>query len=99
MLRFLDVVLAGVGLIVAMPLMALLYLVGLLDTGAPLFRQKRVGRFQKPFTLVKFRTMRPDTQSVATLWPTRLQSHLWALSCVVANLMNCRSCGTCSKGK
>lgn len=66
MLRFLDVVLAGVGLIVAMPLMALLYLVGLLDTGAPLFRQTRVGRFQKPFTLVKFRTMQPDTQSVAT---------------------------------
>lgn len=66
MLRFLDVVLAGAGLIVSMPLMALLYLVGLLDTGAPLFRQTRVGRFQKPFTLVKFRTMRPDTQSVAT---------------------------------
>jgi lipopolysaccharide/colanic/teichoic acid biosynthesis glycosyltransferase len=66
MLRFLDMVFAGVGLIVAMPLMALLYLVGLFDTGAPLFRQTRVGRFQKPFTLVKFRTMRPDTQSVAT---------------------------------
>jgi lipopolysaccharide/colanic/teichoic acid biosynthesis glycosyltransferase len=66
MLRFLDMVFAGVGLIVALPLMALLYLVGLLDTGAPLFRQTRVGRFQKPFTLVKFRTMRPDTQSVAT---------------------------------
>ncbi len=66
MLRFLDVVLAGAGLIVSMPLMALLYLVGLLDTGAPLFRQTRVGRFQKPFTVVKFRTMRPDTQSVAT---------------------------------
>jgi O-antigen biosynthesis protein WbqP len=66
MLRILDLVFAGVGLIVAMPLMALLYLVGMLDTGAPLFRQTRVGRFQKPFTLVKFRTMRPDTQSVAT---------------------------------
>ncbi len=66
MLRFLDMVLAGVGLIVALPLMALLYLVGLLDTGVPLFHQTRVGRYQKPFTLVKFRTMRPDTQSVAT---------------------------------
>ncbi len=66
MLRFLDVVLAGVGLLVALPLMVLLFLIGLLDTGAPLFRQTRVGRHQKPFTLVKFRTMRPDTQSVAT---------------------------------
>jgi len=66
MIRFLDIVFAGVGLIVTLPLMALLYLVGFFDTGAPLFCQKRVGRFQQPFTLVKFRTMRPDTQSVAT---------------------------------
>ena len=65
-IRFLDIVLACVGLIFALPLMALLYLVGLFDTGAPLFLQVRVGRFKKPFTLVKFRTMRPGTQSVAT---------------------------------
>lgn len=66
MLRFLDIVVAGLGLLVALPLMAVLLLIGLFDTGAPLFRQTRVGRHQKPFTLVKFRTMRPDTQSVAT---------------------------------
>lgn len=66
MLRFLDVVLAGVGLVIALPLMAVLFLIGLFDTGAPLFRQTRVGRHQKPFTLLKFRTMRLDTQSVAT---------------------------------
>lgn len=66
MLRFLDIVLAGLGLLVALPLMAVLFLTGLFDTGAPLFRQTRVGRHQKPFTLVKFRTMRPDTASVAT---------------------------------
>lgn len=66
MLRFLDMVLAGLGLLVAWPLMVVLFLIGLFDTGAPLFRQTRVGQHQKPFTLVKFRTMRPDTQSVAT---------------------------------
>lgn len=66
MLRILDIVLAGIGLLFGLPLMAVLYLIGLLDTGAPLFRQTRVGRHQRPFTLVKFRTMRPDTQSVAT---------------------------------
>ena len=66
MLRFLDIVLAGLGLLVALPLMAILFMIGLFDTGAPLFKQTRVGRYQKPFTLVKFRTMRPDTQSVAT---------------------------------
>lgn len=66
MLRFLDAVLALVGLLMTLPLMGVLFLVGLFDTGAPLFRQTRVGQHQKPFTLVKFRTMRPDTQSVAT---------------------------------
>ena len=66
MLRFLDMVLAGLGLLGALPLMVVLFLIGLFDTSAPLFRQTRVGRHQKPFTLVKFRTMRPDTQSVAT---------------------------------
>lgn len=66
MLRFLDMALAGVGLLLTLPLMAVLFLVGLFDTGSPLFRQRRVGRYQMPFILVKFRTMRPDTKSVAT---------------------------------
>lgn len=66
MLRFLDMVLAGLGLLVALPLMVVLFLIGLFDTGTPLYKQTRVGRHQKRFTLVKFRTMRPDTQSVAT---------------------------------
>lgn len=66
MLRTLDIVLSGVGLLVGLPLMALLFLLGLFDTGSPLFRQIRVGRQQKPFTLLKFRTMRLDTRSVAT---------------------------------
>jgi O-antigen biosynthesis protein WbqP len=66
MLRFLDMVLAGLGLLVALPLMVILFLIGLFDTGAPLFRQARVGQLQRPFTLVKFRTMRADTASVAT---------------------------------
>lgn len=66
MFRFLDMVLAALGLLVALPLMAVLFLVGLFDTGAPLFRQTRVGRYQKPFVLVKFRSMRLETESVAT---------------------------------
>ena len=64
--RLLDIVLAAIGLVVAFPLMALLWLLGRFDTGAPLFRQERVGRYQQPFILVKFRTMKPDTESVAT---------------------------------
>lgn len=48
------------------PILVLLWILGWFDTGSPLFRQERVGRHQKPFTLVKFRSMRPETASIAT---------------------------------
>ncbi|GAB6389778.1 sugar transferase [Stutzerimonas marianensis] len=48
------------------PVLLVLAIIGLFDTGSPVFRQVRVGRHQKPFTLVKFRTMKVDTASVAT---------------------------------
>jgi len=66
MLRVLDIFFSAVGLILVAPLFLVLTIAGLFDTGAPLFRQTRVGRNKKPFTLVKFRTMRPDTVHVAT---------------------------------
>lgn len=47
-------------------MLLLLLAIGFFDTGSPLFRQERVGRHLKPFTLVKFRTMSVDTASVAT---------------------------------
>ena len=66
LIRLFDGLFAVLGLILGLPLLALLWLMGLLDTGSPLFRQQRVGRHQKPFVLVKFRTMRQNTASVAT---------------------------------
>lgn len=66
MLRLFDVLLALFGLIIGLPIFLVLMVIGFFDTGSPLFRQKRVGRSQKPFTLVKFRSMRLDTASVAT---------------------------------
>jgi O-antigen biosynthesis protein WbqP len=66
LIRFLDVVLSAIGLVVTLPLMLVLWLFGWWDTRSPFFRQERVGRHQRPFTLVKFRTMHPDTASVAT---------------------------------
>jgi O-antigen biosynthesis protein WbqP len=65
-LRCLDVLIAGLGLVCGFPLFVLLYLLGLFDTGSPLFFQMRVGQFQRPFKLVKFRTMIPSAASVAT---------------------------------
>jgi O-antigen biosynthesis protein WbqP len=66
MIRLFDVILSLGGLVFGAPILSLLWVLGWFDTGSPLFRQERVGRNQKPFTLVKFRTMRPNTASVAT---------------------------------
>lgn len=66
MLRVFDVVFSFLGLLFGAPVLLVIYLLGLFDTGSPLFRQERVGRYQKPFFLVKFRTMRVGTASVAS---------------------------------
>ena len=66
MIRLLDFLLALFGLIMTFPFLVLIFIIGLFDTGSPIFTQQRVGRNKKPFTLVKFRTMRVDTASVAS---------------------------------
>jgi undecaprenyl phosphate N,N'-diacetylbacillosamine 1-phosphate transferase len=56
--RALDMVVALLGLVVAAPLIAVLYLLVRWRLGAPaLFRQTRPGLDERPFVLVKFRTM------------------------------------------
>ncbi len=64
--RFLDIVFSTTGLFLLLPILLVLVIIGWFDTRSPLFRQERVGRYQKSFVLVKFRTMQPDTASVAT---------------------------------
>ena len=66
MIRLLDLVFSLLGLVCGSPVFLVIYLIGLFDTGSPIFRQERVGRHKKPFTLVKFRTMTVDTASVAS---------------------------------
>jgi lipopolysaccharide/colanic/teichoic acid biosynthesis glycosyltransferase len=66
MLRIFDFFFSLLGLILVSPVLLGIFVVGLFDTGAPIFLQERVERDQRPFTLVKFRTMRPDTASVAS---------------------------------
>ncbi|TPW24812.1 sugar transferase [Marinobacter nauticus] len=66
MIRIFDVLFAMLGLVFGIPVLLLLVLIGFFDTGSPIFRQERVGRHKKPFVLVKFRTMKKDTASVAS---------------------------------
>ena len=66
MIRILDFFIAAIGLVLLSPLILLVMVLGWFDTRSPLFRQERVGRGQQSFILVKFRSMRPDTVSVAS---------------------------------
>ncbi|NMC45205.1 MAG: sugar transferase [Chloroflexi bacterium] len=61
--RILDIFVATVGLFLLVVLTPALALIILLDGGRPiLYRQERVGISGKPFTLLKFRTMRQDAE-------------------------------------
>lgn len=64
--RPLDIMFSATGLVVASPLLIGATAIGYLDTGSPLFIQERVGKDKKPFKLIKFRTMKVSTESVAS---------------------------------
>ena len=66
MQRFLDFIFSLLGLVFGSPVLLVIYVIGLFDTGSPVFRQERVGLNKKPFVLFKFRTMIVDTASVAS---------------------------------
>lgn len=63
MKRAADLTLAGVALLVVLPLLAILgVLIRLTSPGPVLFRQTRMGRDGVPFQCLKLRTMVPDAQ-------------------------------------
>ncbi len=66
MIRTLDFFFAAIGLLVLSPLLILVSILGWFDSRSPLFQQERVGKNQRSFTLLKFRTMQQDTASVAS---------------------------------
>lgn len=66
LIRLFDFFFSLFGLLLGFPVLLVLVVIGFFDTGSPIFRQERVGCKKMPFTLVKFRTMKKDTASVAS---------------------------------
>jgi len=63
--RILDLSVAMVGFVIALPLMTLVAIAVRLDSRGPIiYRQTRVGRMGKPFEVLKFRSMRVDAETV-----------------------------------
>lgn len=62
--RAFDVIASLMGLAFSLPLLAIAAVLIKLDSRGPVFfRQERTGRNEKPFRLVKFRSMRADAES------------------------------------
>lgn len=68
--RALDVLISGVALVVCLPVNVVLGVVTYFDVGRPImFKQQRIGKDGRPFTLVKFRNMRNTTDENGELLP------------------------------
>ena len=70
--RCFDLALASVGIVLSLPIMALVAIAIKLDSKGPiLFRQERVGQFGRIFTLLKFRSMKTEAESDGVpIWAT-----------------------------
>jgi sugar transferase (PEP-CTERM system associated) len=67
--RIVDLSLAAIGLVLAMPLMVLTALAIRLESPGPvLYRQERVGENGRIFVLSKFRSMRADAERGTPIW-------------------------------
>ena len=71
--RGLDILLASIGLLLALPVMLVVaLLIKLTSPGGPVFyTQTRVGRYGRPFSICKFRSMRTDAEAAGQpVWAT-----------------------------
>ncbi len=60
--RFTDILLSGIGLLLlALPFLVVAIIIRCEDPGPVIFKQKRIGKNKKLFSLYKFRSMRMDT--------------------------------------
>lgn len=70
MKRLLDLIVAMVAIAIMLPLLALVAIIVRITLGSPvLFRQQRPGLHGRPFTLVKFRTMRDAVDAHGRVLP------------------------------
>ena len=66
MIRLFDIVLSIIALVFLSPLLLIIYVLILIETKSPVYVQERVGYKKKAFVLLKFRTMKSGTPSLAT---------------------------------
>ena len=78
--RIYDLVISIILFFSLFPLLLVTYILCFIESGKPIFVQKRVGKDQMPFYLFKFRTLKINTPSMST--------HLINEEAVLQNLGN-----------
>ena len=72
--RFYDIVLSGIAIVVLSPILLILMLVGWIKMkGNPFFTQRRPGKKEKIFKLIKFRTMTNEKDENGNLLPDEVR--------------------------
>ena len=66
LIRIYDILISLTILIIFTPIFIFVFFVCLMESKQPIFIQKRVGKNQIPFNLIKFRTMKVSTPSLAS---------------------------------
>lgn len=78
--RLFSIILSFVGLTLCLPFIPFIMLAVRLSSPGPIFfRQTRVGLRGRPFSLLKFRTMRQDAERNGAVWATKNDSRITSL--------------------
>ena len=76
--RFFDILISAIALIVTLPINLIIAIVTFFDVGRPLFfKQTRIGRMGKPFTIWKFRNMTNECNDQGVLLPPKERVTKW----------------------
>ena len=79
--RFYDILLSGLALVVLSPVLLVLTVLGAIKMkGNPFFTQRRPGKGEKIFNLIKFRTMTCEKDENGELLPLRTSLRISAIT-------------------
>ena len=78
--RLVSIIVSFIGLMICLPFIPIIILAVRISSPGPIFfRQTRVGRRGRPFTVFKFRTMRQDAEANGAVWATKNDARVTSL--------------------